>query len=148
MIGTYLLGLPSQCYNYEILNDASRNQDYSLRNPDGDPLNCDSSFDGTVWYRLMLPAGTMIPEEVVDQERCGTDAAGWMSHLKHPKILGEEVVREICFRWESNGCEFNNYINVTNCGDYYVYKLPTTPDPPSCSLRYCAEHKGNFSLFY
>ena len=83
---------------------------------------------------MMPPAGTMIPEKVVPTGMCGTHAPGWMNGV-HPTTLGEEVEREICFNWSGNNCSNSKNIKVTNCGDYYVYKLVSSG---ACSLRYCA----------
>ena len=83
---------------------------------------------------MMPPAGTMIPEKVVPTGMCGTHAPGWMNGV-HPRKLGEEVERQICFNWGGNDCSWSKNIKVTNCGDYYVYKLVSTP---VCAMRYCA----------
>ena len=42
---------------------------------------------------------------------------------------------EICFNWGSATCYLTRNIKVTNCGAYYVYKLPKT----ITNMRYCAE---------
>ena len=83
---------------------------------------------------MMPPAGTMIPEEVVPMSKCGSHMTGWMNGV-HPTDLGENVWRQICFHWSSHTCLYSTNIEVTNCGDYYVYKLPTRGH---CSYRYCA----------
>ena len=82
----------------------------------------------------MPPAGTMIPEEVVPMSKCGSHMTGWMNGV-HPTDLGENVWRQICFHWSSHTCYRSTNIEVTNCGDYYVYKLPKRSH---CSYRYCA----------
>ena len=93
----------------------------------------------------MLPAGTMIPEKVDPMMDCGTEVVGWMCNGVHPTRVGEEVGRKICFTDHNN--ELLNYVYtlVTNCGEYFVYKLPKTP---ACPLRYCAEQKGNNKVFH
>ena len=125
---TYLLASP-QCTNYEILNEASRNRNHDYAN------KCDKSLNGNVWYRMKHPAGTKIPEEVVPMYKCGTHVTGWMNG-QHPTVIGEEVKRKICFNWNGNSCLFSRNIKVTNCGAYYVYKLPK---PDYYSMGYCAE---------
>ena len=121
----YVSGLP--CNHYSILNEASRNQAY------GKDEYCDNNFNGSVWYRMMSPAGTMIPEQVVPQYKCGTHATGWMNGV-HPTTLGEEVERQICFKWGSNDCSSSINIKVINCMHYYIYKL----EPTGCNWRYCS----------
>ena len=82
----------------------------------------------------MPPAGTMIPEEVVPKYKCGSAMTGWMNGV-HPTNLGENVWRQVCFHWSSSTCYRSTNIEVTNCGDYYVYKLPSRSH---CNYRYCA----------
>ena len=129
--------MPPQCSDYGILNQAWRNTNYS----DGGSARCDKyGFSG--WYRMMPPAGIRIPEYAVPYGNCGTHRSGWMNGI-HPTILGEQVVRQICFPSSSNTCYRSKNIDVTNCGDYYVYTISKTPD---CSSAYCAEIEGNFFL--
>ena len=120
--------LPQQCTNYEILKEESRNRNH------GNEKNCDDSLKPNVWHRMMHPAGTKIPEKSVPTRKCGTFATGWMNG-KHPTTFGEEVERKICFNWGSATCYSTRNIKVTNCGAYYVYKLPKT----ITNMRYCAE---------
>ena len=87
---------------------------------------------------MMPPAGTMIPEKVVPTGMCGTHAPGWMNGV-HPRTLGEEVERQICFNHGGNDCRWSKNIKITNCGKYYVYKLVSTV---YCRLRYCAVDGG------
>ena len=95
---------------------------------------------------MMPPAGTMIPEGVVPSSFCGTHGTGWMNGV-HPTTIGEKVDRKICFHWDGVSCLRNRNIDVTNCGEYYVYLLHNAP---ACQYRYCAYCadiaycKGNF----
>ena len=91
---------------------------------------------------MIAPAGTMIPEEVVPINMCGTSATGWMNGA-HPTTLGDEVERQVCYNWNSNSCNWYNNINVTNCGAYYTYKLVS---PSYCDLRYCAVTPSKFII--
>ena len=122
-----------------ILNEETRNTGYSGHSSS----TCDNSLDDSIWYRMMPPAGTMIPEEVVSQYRCGSNMVGWMEGV-HPKILGENVVKKVCFHWSSKYCQYSTNIDVTNCGEYYVYKLPNVPQ--YCNYRYCSTFEGNVLL--
>ena len=123
-----------------ILNEETRNTGYSGHSS----MTCDDSFSDNIWYRMMPPAGTMIPEEVVPTYKCGSAGTGWMNGT-HPTNHGENVWRQICFHWSSKTCRYSTNIEVTNCGEYYVYKLPIVP---TCNCRYCATYKGNFSLIH
>ena len=80
------IDLPPKCNNYKILNETSRNRNYGL----GDEAYCDSSsLNG--WYRMMPPAGTIIPEGVVPENMCGTCGSGWMNGI-HPTGVSESTV--------------------------------------------------------
>ena len=85
------------------------------------------------WYRFSGAAGTMMPTSPVPIRYCGTHAPGWMNG-KHPSKNEGAVSRKVCFHWSNNVCLWNIQITVRNCGSFYVYKLPRTPN---CSLRYC-----------
>ena len=52
----------------------------------------------------------------------------------HPQEQGASKDVTICFT-DYIGCLDVQQIRVTNCGDFYVYFLPETPQ---CFLRYCA----------
>ena len=131
--------LPPQCSDYGILNQAWRNTNFTF-SKSSDRM-CDYYGFPSGWYRMMPPAGVRFPEYAVPQYKCGTRYPGWMDGI-HPTILGEQVERKICFlHSNSNTCFWNRNIDVTNCGDYYVYYLIYSPD---CDLAYCAEIEGNF----
>ena len=132
--------LPSECYDYQILNEATRNHKYR------DVINISDNIDpgckpheqwkGPGWYRIMEPAGTKIPE-FPPAPGCGTTYAGWMNG-NHPDKKGESVEREICFHYAGNICSFKTTITVTNCKEYYVYNLLTHVNN-YCTSRHCAE---------
>ena len=92
-------------------------------------------YKGPGWYRMMEPAGTMIPEEPPRENYCGTDATGWLNG-SHPNQIGEKVVREVCFNWGDNNCWRKTNITIIKCSGLFIYNLPNTP---TCSLRYCAK---------
>ena len=76
-----------------------------------------------------------MPESCTVPWRCGTLATGWLNGC-HPSVADGAVTRQVCFSWAGNCCfGLNNiYINVRNCGGFYVYRLkPLT----ACSYRYC-----------
>ena len=60
---SYLVETACEALNYTLLDDASRNDEYEFG------YNCDKTgysyqspdWKGTGWYRMVEPAGTMIP---------------------------------------------------------------------------------------
>ena len=71
----------------------------------------------------------MMPEKTVPEFHCGTHDPVWLSGL-HPAVGDGNVVRQACVNSFGVVCMDKVDINVTNCGDFYVYYL--------VSLRYCA----------
>jgi hypothetical protein len=94
------------------------------------------SWEGPGWYRLQEPAGTKIPDTPPPDKQCGTRATGWMDG-EYPENAGQTNDVKFCFSWEGNTCKWSAFGKVTNCGKYFVYKLP--PIPVDSTLRYCAE---------
>ena len=106
------------------------------------------------YYRFVDAAYQVMKETVPSIETCGTAAPGWMIG-GHPCVLDGTVRRSVCFndalRYGASGtCITNTTINVTNCGSFFVYGLPTgTPVAPGltsapyltatgqCDLAYC-----------
>ncbi|CAF4229083.1 unnamed protein product [Rotaria sp. Silwood2] len=121
--------LSSQCYNYETIDDETRNKDKI-----GDMV-CDQNLfsSGPRWVRFIGAGGTQIPTEAVRSKKCGTQATGWYSG-EMPNVFDTTTNGNVCFAWESNACAWKTNILVTNCGSYYVYQLIA---PPVCNARYC-----------
>lgn len=125
--------MPPECSAYDTLTEPDRNVDWVY-----DYNRCDDwiSPDGN-WYRFEGGAGTTMPEYDPDEYSCGTHAAGWMNGA-HPVVPGDTVTVEVCYSWTPGPCWQVNDIQVTHCGDYYVYNLY---QPLSCSYRYCGEDR-------
>ena len=70
------------------------------------------------------------------KNKCGTQATGWLDG-SHPKLTGQTKDAKFCFTWNGNNCNWSALGKVTNCGKFFVYKLPEAP--VSGYLRYCAE---------
>ena len=74
----------------------------------------------------------------LEYQHCGTQYPGWIRG-NHPTDEGETVTVEVCFSFYhgdyGKDCQFTKNIEITNCGEYYVYLLPETP---YCGARYCA----------
>ena len=84
-------------------------------------------------HRITGQAGTKIPEHPVDSEHCHTHTTGWLNG-EHPTVVGETVVREVCFNLFGDSCWRHTEIQVKHCGGFFLYYLGTTP---GCNLRYC-----------
>ena len=92
-------------------------------------------WEGPSWYRFQPPAGVVMPEYFPGFWHCGTWGSGWMNGT-HPQEMYETKEVTVCYGWiwSGNQCYFSNKISVTNCGNFYVYYLPSVP---GCNLRYC-----------
>ena len=130
-------GIPAECMEYEILDDATRNFEYGAGGycDDSDFSDPSADWKGPGWYRMMSPAGTKMLDVAVPSHKCGTYATGWLNGT-HPDLLGETVDRTACFNWDGNECNSSTSVKVKNCGGYFLYYLPAYPH---CRLRYCAE---------
>ena len=141
VIGSSLTELPPECNDYFILNDSSRNINHGWEG------HCDRDDDWSIspdwqgsnnWYRMMPPAGVVIPETSLEYEHCGTTLPGWING-SHPTDEGEQVDVEVCFSWDTGDgkcdCYWSQNIEITHCISYYVYYLPETQ---WCNTRYCA----------
>ena len=88
---------------------------------------------------MIEPAGTQMPEYLVDDKHCGTHASGWLNGT-HPTTFGVAVDSTVCFHWASKPCYWSSDIQIMNCETYFIYYLPNQDN--ACSLRYCAEGEG------
>merc|ERR1711970_636533 len=134
--------MPAQCTDYLILDDSTRHISY------GKGHYCDDNYgdhwwdddtapdwqNGTNWYRILPPAGRVIPDVSPDWHHCGTTATGWFKG-SHPLGVGETKNGTICFDNGVTDCFMSKEIQVTKCHpDFYVYNLP---EIDLCDLRYC-----------
>ena len=86
-------------------------------------------------YRILPPAGTQLAEGLVPVRHCGSHRTSYLIG-KHPKIDGETVERTVCGNWNDGICSSSKKIEITNCGDFFVYKFS---DLSACSNRYCTQ---------
>ncbi|KAL9987886.1 hypothetical protein ACROYT_G002264 [Oculina patagonica] len=132
---------PTECFNFTILDEFDRAKGYK-----GVINKCDRSLLKG-WYRFQEFAGKQMPDACVAPDRCGTQAPGWLSG-GHPTVAQGAVQRRACFSWYSGCCRWSTSIRVRNCGAFYVYELPPTPN---CNLRYCGDREQGiiiqFALF-
>ena len=142
VIGSSVTELPPECNHYLILDDSTRNVNQSISpyycDQDGHSYTSPDWQGGNNWYRMMPPAGVVMTETSLEAGHCGTQFPGWI-HGTHPTDEGETVTVEVCFS-QDNGdgeydCFYTRNIEITHCGEYYVYFLPAAR---SCSARYCA----------
>ena len=94
---------------------------------------CDDDLTNGKWYRFEGGAGTRMPTECVQGERCGTAMPGWLNGA-HPTVADGEESRTVCFQFNSQCCYESYKISVKNCTSYYIYKLYSTQ---GCPHRYC-----------
>lgn len=120
---------PAECSSYSKLSEANR----ASGTHRGNVLKCDRNDLAVGWYRFTDAAGTRMPTSPVAIHHCGTHAPGWMNG-QHPTKDDGAVKRMVCFNWNNNVCLWNIEISVRNCGAFFVYRLPRTPN---CWLRYC-----------
>ena len=86
---------------------------------------------------MMEPAGTKIPNfepQDIRLNSCGTVYPGYLVG-NHSSTPGETIDMKVCFFSSNNNCNWDQGIQVKNCGDYYLYYLENTV----YGGRYCAE---------
>jgi len=112
--------------NYKNLTDAERQYDYVTKNE-----KCDDTLNG--WYRFQGAAGTKMVTTCPLMDRCDTTFPNWLSG-GHPTVAEGEVTRNVCINRFAR-CQTSLFIQVKNCGSYYIYKLI---NPSVCPARYCS----------
>ena len=131
--------LARSCSHYFVLEDSDRD----VANTDQKNLTCDQGLNPYLdWYRFKGAAGIRMPTFCVPKRRCGTHAPGWLNG-SHPSVREGIVTRRVCYHWGSNCCNWENDIQIQNCGAFYVYRLVK---PPQCYLRYCVLNQSKFFL--
>ena len=80
----------------------------------------------------------MMATSPVKQWHCGTYVTGYLQDGAdaHPSRLGEEVDATVCFHDGSDPCWRSRTIKIKKCNNYFIYKLPNTPN---CALGYCGK---------
>ena len=138
---TYPLTVPSQCQEYKILDDPTRNEDHGYESYCDDDNDDATSPDwqGSGYYRVQAPAGDKIPTSPPKYLHCGTYYPGWIKDEDNAifqMLEGQEITVKVCFVYGADPCDWITNIRVTKCpGDFLVYQLPNAP---SCYFRYCA----------
>ena len=122
--------LPPECLGYVELKEPDRAAGFN--DGPGNITKCDKSANGK-WHRFVDPAGVVMPLTPPTQYSCGTDSPGYMLGT-YPTVDEGVVPRSVCFPWFGDPCMWTSDIAVRNCGEYFVFQLPT---PVACALRYC-----------
>ncbi|XP_033121579.1 oncoprotein-induced transcript 3 protein-like, partial [Anneissia japonica] len=90
------------------------------------------------WYRFVGKGGSDMPTMCVKAKSCGVLKPIWMSG-DHSTSEEGTVSRSVCTSVSDNGvdncCIRTNTIEVTNCTNFYVYKLF---QPQDCDEGFCA----------
>ncbi|XP_068718908.1 uncharacterized protein [Montipora capricornis] len=114
-----------ECHDYQVLSNADRKTTNGAS-----PRHCDNAL-GPAWFRFQGNAGTRIPNWCVPRNRCGTHATGWLNGT-HPLEHEGNVTRTVCFKWNSNCCNWSVNIQVRNCSGYYLYYSSGTYSSHPC----------------
>ena len=125
---TYLFFKADDCQNYQTLSDAERKHDYATVWPN----QCDNTLS-IGWYRFQGAAGTKMATSSSSESRCDASYPAWMNGA-HPTVNEGIVIRKVCIHKWGVTCRKQLYIQVKNCGSYYIYELKPTP---GCDIRYC-----------
>ena len=130
--------LPAGCENYQTLNESSRKYSFKSSNEtvcDNSISDKNKDWQGENWYRVVDAAGSKITQTPPKGYHCGTHAPGWINGT-HPANFGLTKDAKVCFNYKGDTCNWSTSIKIRNCGSYYIYHLPKTPE---CTLRYCTE---------
>ena len=136
--GKTKLELPSQCNttNHRVLSDTWRKVSservwsklrYDRKGHDGFQPG---------WHVFAASIGGQMPETCPPIARCGTSAPGWLNG-SHPTIVGQTSNQTVCFHWRKDCCNWQTTVEITHCGRFYVYNLPS--EPCGCDLAYCSD---------
>ena len=136
-----------QCYEYSILDESNRNIMVEI-SEDGDWGFADAvdlmytspRWHGGGYYRIMEPAGHVIPTRYPGRYHCGTANPGWINDengvLDNLQVGQKEKVELTFCTSPDDNCYSNVDITVTRCpGDFLVYELWNLV---SGHERYCA----------
>ena len=129
--------LPSQCNkrNHRVLNDTWRKVSST-----SDKFGAHRDREGHYgfqpgWHVFAASIGGQMPKTCPPIHRCGTSAPGWLKG-SHPTAVGQSSKETVCFHWNNDCCHWQVTVDITNCGGFYVYKLPN--EPCDCWLAYCS----------
>ena len=119
--------LADGCHAYQNLTDAERKYNHGEATS-----KCDYQRSG--WYRFQGAAGTKMATKSPGRDHCGASFPAWLNG-DHPKVADGSVKRKVCIHKHDSDCDVHRFIDVKNCGSYYVYKFIEIA--LSCNFRYC-----------
>ncbi|XP_044169431.1 uromodulin-like isoform X3 [Acropora millepora] len=126
--GKYCTG--PECSSYIVNKETDRS--VLFVNNGSSHRKCDTPL-AAGWYRFNSTAGSKMPTNCTQEDRCNTIATGWLNGI-NPSPQEGIVTRTVCFSWKSDCCFWQKSIRVRNCGLFYVYYLTSTD---GCYYRYC-----------
>jgi len=115
------------CKDYQNLTDTERRYDYET----GDS-KCDDTLNG--WYRFQGAAGTKMVTTCPRMNRCDAGFPAWLKG-DHPTVAEGRVLKLVCIHESGHCCGSFVFIQVKNCGSYYIYNLVS---PGICDAWYCS----------
>ncbi|XP_059815953.1 oncoprotein-induced transcript 3 protein-like [Hypanus sabinus] len=116
--------LGDPCVTHTVLDQPWRSTNCSNTECTGGQWMDDGNL-AVGWYRFNSSGGWKIPETVVPQDHCSGYYPGWLTG-PHPNVGEGEVIKTICFSWDTHTCYLSQGIKVKNCSGYFVYWLNPT----------------------
>jgi len=134
----------AECFTggYEMITDSKRSTSYVS----GTNWKCDKTGVASVssdwkgadkWYRFDGSAGSILAQDSSKKGSCGTNVNGWSPNVFTGVAIGATENLALCFGATNDArgtCFAKASGEVTNCGTFFVYKLP---EAPGCNMRYC-----------
>ncbi|XP_031553778.1 uncharacterized protein LOC116290808 [Actinia tenebrosa] len=112
------------CHDHLIITDVSRAVNHIFQSSQ---VKSDvSDIDLSKWYRIQSPAGNQLPTTCVPQNRCGTQAPGWLNGTL-PSVQDGIVKKTVCFHFNGDCCYQNATVHIRKCFGFYVYKFSAVP---------------------
>ena len=118
------------------MTDAERKYDYKTQDYD----KCDNTLNG--WYRFQGAAGTKMVTTGPPRDRFDAYYPIWLSG-SHPTVAEGKVTRNVCINKLGDCCYDLLFIQLKNCGSYYIYNLI---NPGICNARYCSTDLSGHSM--
>ena len=102
---------------------------------DGKGSSVSPDWSGPGLYRFTGELSLQMPETKPSEGACNTDAPGWLNGT-HPSVEDGYAMREVCFAYGTEDCNWSVDVGVVDCGAFFLYDLP---EAPLCDLRFCGE---------
>ena len=114
-------------------------------------VNCDDVdiTDWDIWYRVSGDAGNALASKTPPpQDSCGTETRLYLAD-DHPAFGDGEVTQKACAsKSPQNACNNEIYIQVINCGAFYLYKLNNMRQCKTTTWAYCTNGQGMYHRFF